>query len=733
MKYCSTPPRNKIEYRKLAKRAAYWAVIMSFYGFGGYTAYALEISVPSAPYDVAPKVRTFLNGIESLETMTLDSTKKNYVKNIPDIDNLFTDPNKRNALQVVGKVKDGWFLRQGTMDTTGSEYSITLRSNTKDDSARIIENYNPNFTKNYDYLPLVITNFNANNTKKMAIYVAYEKINDPKFENDPEVMATPYEPRVLFSYNYINHPTLSAFYIKVPYGYRTIVYGMVNPGAGRQVDIIDGTGAYITNPTRYGIFTSTTKSPILFLDPVTGELRFPDFMDPNGSENQKMPEGHEVTYFTTDEPQEKEKIILGGINYDGVYKEPDAANIVSNIPSEVSDVPVNVVVRLTYKGKDGNDFHTDVVVPVVVKAVENPPDPPPPDDTTGEVQPKPEDPKPDPVEPDPPKPADPNDQVDPKPEEPSVKPDPPQPVDPVVPPVEVPLGMSHKNFLMDRYTALFLLQDNLRKRLGDLREEKAEGKERGIWAKVKRGAYTLKDDIAHGEYTRYQLGYDRKKTIDNIKDRYKGIAYEHLQSDSNSSDVPFQNNLYGNVVTAYLTDIYKDGRYLDLVGKIGRVRSQMTSEDSAVWKSNYYSVSGEFGKLNKNNNGFYTEPQIQLTYSHLGSADYISENNVKAHLNAVNSLILRGGLLFGKRDKQNHFYGKVFLNHEFLGNYTGKYSTGTANYEQRANNHGTWLTVGLGMQKHMDENNYLYFDVERDISKNIQTNWAVNVGIRHVF
>ncbi|NBI13128.1 autotransporter outer membrane beta-barrel domain-containing protein [[Haemophilus] felis] len=619
-------------------------------------------------YDALPKVLINLNGYHKEYETT--KSGNNYVATLSndDIIDRKTLLNKQNVLQIIGGLKT--FPRTVIFSEKNGEITTTIRANGNAAIARIIENNSKTFIEDYSYLPLVLTNKPIEKVN-VGIYVRYEKLDDPIYKDDPDVMKNVPEPRILYPSLWVENQYATSFYIHTPYGYRTYVYGLPAPKeptekekergvGGREVDLKIEKEGFVLGPDRYGVYTSLFKLPMMVIDSKTGDIKIPQFLNNNSF---AIPTGQEVTYLTTDEPTAKEDVIKSGIVYINDNR-PTKYKILDPLPDKVLDTPANVKVQLFFE--DGSNF--TVEVPVLVK-------------------------------------------------EPKVLP--------------VSFDEAHINFLKDRYAVPFILQDTLRKRLGDLREDK--NSERGIWAEVKKGAYGLKDDVANGEYTRYQIGYDKKKTIDNQKDRYKGIAYEHLQGDSSSKNIPFKNKLQGNILTAYLTDIYQDGRYLDFVGKIGRVRSHMTEPDSSIWRSNYYSISAEYGKLRNSKNGFYTEPQVQLTYSHLGSASYVSEKGVKVHLDAVNSLILRSGILFGKKDKQTHFYGKVFLNHEFLGNYKGTYLVGGETKTHHANNRGTWLTVGLGLQKHINEDNYIYFDVERDISKNIPKNWTLSVGVRYKF
>lgn len=636
------------------------------------------IKVSGGDFKTTPKARIYLDGKETFYDMTKGSDGKSYELTLPDNIDFDTLMRAKNGLQIVGELN-----KKINRFTLGRVQNDTLSTSIKGKDGttpgRVIINKNKIFIGNYDYLPLVITNQRFETNKTMAIYLEYEKIDDPKYENDPDVMKTGYEPRILYGAPSVKYGDIATtFYIKTPYGYKTNIYGLTPERDFPETILIDEQGGIITkNPTKYGGFTSSSEMPMYVINPNTGDITLPEFMT---SDNYKTPLPKEVEYFNTDSKENKENTIKSGITFpEDNPNRPIKYEILSPIPLDVSDTPVNVKVKLFYK--DGSSIILDV--PVVVKK--------------------------------------------------SNKPVPPQPSGDNLDP--------HINLLHDRYTVIFALQDTLRKRLGDLRADNEDKKERGIWARMKKASYFVNGDSLKFKYTGIQIGYDREKLVDKDTDTersiYKGFAFEHLTGEADSTKIAAKNELQGNILSLYRTNIYKDGRYLDLVGKLGKVRDHMTFEDetspdSAVWRSSYYSLSAEYGKL-KQKEDYYIEPQVQLTYSHLGSGEYLSENNTKAYVKGVNSLILRGGILFGKKEQQNHFYGKIFANHEFLGNTTGEYTVGTNNYTHTIRNRGTWLTVGLGLQKYIGKQNYLYFDVERDIAKNIHKNWEINLSLRHIF
>ena len=87
----------------------------------------------------------------------------------------------------------------------------------------------------------------------------------------------------------------------------------------------------------------------------------------------------------------------------------------------------------------------------------------------------------------------------------------------------------------------------------------------------------------------------------------------------------------------------KDGAYVDLIAKIGRLQNEYTvyNDFGHYVKCNYStwggSLSAEYGKRIAMKGGTFIEPQVELIYSHLngvsytGSTDYKPPRGIERH------------------------------------------------------------------------------------------------------
>ena len=91
------------------------------------------------------------------------------------------------------------------------------------------------------------------------------------------------------------------------------------------------------------------------------------------------------------------------------------------------------------------------------------------------------------------------------------------------------------------------------------------------------------------------------------------------------------------------------------------------------YRTNGLSLSMEYGKRMKKENGFYIDPSIELTAGHLGGkdydavSDYAGGKKMHIHQDGINSVIGRIGLGIGKETERSNLFAKIALAHEFGG------------------------------------------------------------------
>lgn len=267
--------------------------------------------------------------------------------------------------------------------------------------------------------------------------------------------------------------------------------------------------------------------------------------------------------------------------------------------------------------------------------------------------------------------------------------------------------------------------DDMNKRLGELRDSKGE---HGVWVRMVRGENDYKS--LNSQYNTYQLGYDEKLSTD--PHWTLGAAFSYTDGDGGYDTGSFE--MDHKTLTLYGSKLNDDGSYIDIVGKYSRLNHDLRNTwGDGEYDANGYSIGVEVGKRFQQGNGFWIEPQAQLTYGHVGSANYTA-GDIKVALDGMESLIGRAGVRFGK-DLDN---GNIYLRASYLYDFDGETGVTFTNAEGRERSFdqdlgGGWCEVGIGTNINLSDATHLYFDIEKTYGGDITTDWKWNAGIRYSF
>ena len=273
--------------------------------------------------------------------------------------------------------------------------------------------------------------------------------------------------------------------------------------------------------------------------------------------------------------------------------------------------------------------------------------------------------------------------------------------------------------------------DEMHQRMGELRSSNGEA---GIWARMKRGESKYGDMDIKNQYSTYQLGYDEKVGDSNW---YIGGAISRNEGKSSFATGSGENQSTG--FTVYGTYVADDGQYIDLSAKYARLDNEFDVfgrsgiESTGDYRNNGYAFSAEYGKRIEAGNDFWVEPQVQLTYGHLSSANYTTSRNVRVTQDAMDSVVGRLGFAAGKDIGAGNVYVKASYLYDFDGDTNVKMTDGqnSAVYDQDLG--GGWFEVGIGTNINLSETSHLYFDVEKTYGGDIETPWQWNAGVRFDF
>lgn len=269
--------------------------------------------------------------------------------------------------------------------------------------------------------------------------------------------------------------------------------------------------------------------------------------------------------------------------------------------------------------------------------------------------------------------------------------------------------------------------NDMNKRLGELRDSKGE---HGVWARMVRGEAEY--ESIKNQYNYYQIGYDEKLSTD--PNWTVGMFLTRTEGNSTFRTGSAENNHTGvGVYGSYLKD---DGSFIDLVAKYARIDSDFNASGgvgSGDYNTNGYSISAEYGKRFEQGNGFWIEPQVELTYGTVGAVDYTTGNGAKVRQEGMDSLVGRVGFSIGKDIKAGNIYARASYLYDFDGEteVTMSHSGISDVYEQDLG--GGWFEVGLGANINLSDATHLYFDVEKTYGGDVATPWQWSAGMRWTF
>ena len=279
--------------------------------------------------------------------------------------------------------------------------------------------------------------------------------------------------------------------------------------------------------------------------------------------------------------------------------------------------------------------------------------------------------------------------------------------------------------------------DKLMQRMGELRLNGND--EQGAWFRVKGTKINHSGNLGfENEYTTYELGYDKLVKQTEEKSCYQGVALSYTDGEAKYSKGSGDNETKS--IGFYKTEVGKKGDYLDLVVRVSDSDNKYsvydTNSNNITGDSNNWGVSfsAEAGRKNLLKNGWYVEPQAQITIGHLNGDSYKTSNGITVEQDDIFSAVGRLGVNVGKDlGKKGTVYVKANLLHEFAGDYDVMMSDSSGNVSVGEKFDDTWFEYGLGLSYQTGKNNYIYLDVEKTSGSDFEKEWSWNAGVRWFF
>ena len=278
--------------------------------------------------------------------------------------------------------------------------------------------------------------------------------------------------------------------------------------------------------------------------------------------------------------------------------------------------------------------------------------------------------------------------------------------------------------------------NDLQRRLGDLRLANTD---QGVWAKYIGGKSKITNGAdARMTYNGVQVGYDHKVSNGWVV----GGALDYSTS-SNSYAVGSGDGKIGGIAL-YGTKQHDDGRYLDIIARGNRLSNnyKLYSVGGQRVNGDYHtfgtSLSAEYGKRIKQQNGFYIDPSVEFIVGRLNGVSYDANiaggGSMHVKADGVNSAVGRLGFGIGKETEKSNIFAKLALAHEFAGKMNTTYSApGNPTVKTELDLKDTWLDAEIGGSWSVRPSTYLYGTFTKNFGATIDNTWRIDAGVRHNF
>lgn len=295
-----------------------------------------------------------------------------------------------------------------------------------------------------------------------------------------------------------------------------------------------------------------------------------------------------------------------------------------------------------------------------------------------------------------------------------------------------------KNTYAATRSIMYSHMQNLNNRLGEVHTNKVDG----VWV---RGMYRQLDlefddtSEADVDVSGVQLGYDYALN-QNVFNRWLVGFYGGYSTEDQS----FDRNGSGDGKTysfgAYTTMIAENGLYADISAAYYHHKQDIVSylPHGAQVDSSYdvdgYSLSLESGKRFEISNGYYVEPQAQISYTDFDNVSYRTSYNTLIEAYNQGSLLARAGVILGKRlDNQYNMPIDVFVRGDFYSEMDNGHKVEVAGYTIEEDRSEEFVRLGAGMNLNTNKGQELYLGIGTIIGDKVKMPVDLSLNARFEF
>lgn len=280
--------------------------------------------------------------------------------------------------------------------------------------------------------------------------------------------------------------------------------------------------------------------------------------------------------------------------------------------------------------------------------------------------------------------------------------------------------------------------DALVQRLGELRMGEDDG---GIWSRAigKRLEVSERSSRAYAQdISGVEIGADKAFAVDGGK-LYVGGMFGTARSELDFGEGA-SGNIESRMLGVYATWLNDNGVYVDSVLKHSRFDNEIktpTNLGQAVkssYNSNGIGVNVEVGKRIKLRDGWFVEPQAQLTATRTEGASYTASNGLRVKTDDLDSLQSRVGAMFGRSlTLGNGMQAQPYAKASYITEHKGRSKVSVNGNRFDTELPGNRVELGFGAVLQLSERSKLSLDAEYAKGDGIEQPFGVSVGYRYLW
>lgn len=275
--------------------------------------------------------------------------------------------------------------------------------------------------------------------------------------------------------------------------------------------------------------------------------------------------------------------------------------------------------------------------------------------------------------------------------------------------------------------------NDMNKRMGELRDSMGEAN--GVWARVYNGRADFGSQNITNKYTAFQFGYDHQVA----HGLWLGGAVSYTDGDNDFANGGGDSSLLA--FTAYGSWLLDNGFFLDVTGKVGRMKNTFDIslpgiKSSGDYHTNAFSLSAEAGWRFYPTEIMFVEPQVELMYGRVNRVEYTTSTGVNVDQDAAEALIGRAGFMLGIKcpNDRGNAYIRASVLHDWEGDAEFSFAkTGSDARKIVEELGGTWYEYGIGVNFNATKQTHIYADLEAASGGEVDTDYRINLGVRYAW